>query len=104
MSGSNSQNPFTRTGIKEGETVTIQIEEELTDNKPDESVSNPFARNNGGFDGSFNGQGSKGGSSAPGNGDGPSGQGFGDLKEKTILPPLTMTPITWKCLCRAFNQ
>ena len=88
MSGSNSQNPSQGQVLKEGETVTIRIEEELTDNKPDESVSNPFARNNGGFDGSFNGQGSKGGSSAPGNGDGPSGQGFGEpQRENNPIPP-----------------
>ena len=88
MSGSNSQNPSQGQVLKEGETVTIRIEEELTDNKPDESVSNPFARNNGGFDGSFNGQGSKGGSSAPGNGDGPSGQGFGGpQRENNPTPP-----------------
>jgi hypothetical protein len=88
--------------------VEIEKEpEELTDNKPDESVSSPFASNNGGFDGSFNGQGSGGGYSAHGNWDGDgSSDGFGELTllNKPKPPPQELDVGGYICIELTVND
>ena len=63
--------------------------EELTDNKPDDAVSNPFGGQNGGSNNSNGfGDGNTGDGNSGNSGSGNNGQGFGELKrENNPAPP-----------------